>query len=241
MEEIGTMSNSRDLPTTKSDTREYATQPITMDEPPTPKPRKRQTGHSVRKRPTPTSKLPQGLVARIIWGVVTLLIGGVLGALLTFTWLVWLAPGPQAPLPVTAGHGDVSLTMDDAFLTNVAQSAANNAGLPVPISNVHAHIQANDSIAITGDAGGFFFFGPTHFSAQAQPRVVNGHLTVHLLKGNVGGATAPATMLSALENSINQQLSSPAFSPTFNGVQYVVTGVSTTNGLMTVKLGPKLA
>ncbi len=233
------MSTSHDLPTTRSDTRDYATQPITIDEPTAPKLRKRSVGHSVRKRPAPSEAPKQGLVGRIIWGLVTLLIGGVLGAILATAWLVWLAPSPQAPLPNPPGHGDLSLTLDDAFLTNVAQSAANNAGLPVPITNVHAHIQSNDTIAITGDAGGILFFGATHFSAVAQPRVVNGHLTVHLLSGNVGGATAPGGMLSALESSINQQLSSTAFSPTFNGVQYVVTGVSTSNGLMTVKLGPK--
>lgn len=233
------MSNSRDLPTTPNDNRDYVTQPITLDEPPTPKLRRRLEGHSVRKRPTPTEAPKQGQTARIVWGVVTLLIGGVLGALLTVTWLVWLAPAPQTPLPTPTGHGDVSLTIDDAFLTNVAQSAANNAGLPVPITNVHAHIQPNDTIAITGDTGGFLFFGPIPFSALAQPQVVNGHLTIHLLSGNIGGATAPASTLKALETSINQQLSGSAFAPTFNGVQYVVTGVTTANGLMTVKLGPK--
>jgi len=234
------MSNADDLPTLTSDTRDYATLPIKTEEPPAPRPRKRATGHSVRKRPSRADAPKQGLVARIIWGAVTLLIGGIVGALLTVAWLVWLAPGPQAPLPTPTGHGDLSLTLDDAFLTNVAQTAANNAGLPVAITNVRAHIQPNDTIAITGDAGGFLFFGATHFSALAQPRVVNGHLTVHLLSGNIGGATAPSSTLSTLESSINQQLSSPAFSPTFNGVQYVVTGVTTSNGLMTVKLGPKV-
>lgn len=234
------MSKSRELPTTQTENGDDVTQPMPLDESPASKPRRRSTGRSVRKRPTRATATPmQGFTARIVWGVVTLLIGGVLGALLTVTWLVWLAPAPQAPLPTPAGHGDVSLTIDDAFLTNVAQNAANNAGLPVPITNVHAHIQPNDTIALTGDAGGILFFGATHFSALAQPRIVNGHLMIHLLSGNIGGATAPAGTLSALESSINQQLSGSAFSPTFNGVQYVVTGVTTANGSMTVKLGPK--
>jgi len=233
------MSNSPDLPTTQSDNRDYVTQPITLDKPPASKPRRRPVGQSVRKRPTPATTRTNGLAGRIIWGGVTLLIGVVLGALLAVAWLVWLAPAPQTPLPTPVGHGSVSLTVDDAFLTNVAQNAANNAGLPLPITNVHAHIQPNDTIAITGDVGGILFFGGTHFSAVAQPRVVNGRLTIHLLSGNIGGATAPSATLTALETSINQQLNGSAFSPTFNGVQYVVTGVTTANGSMTVKLGPK--
>ncbi len=243
------MSDTPDQSSRQHDATDYITRPIALDDPTTITNQSTATGRAHTPKPTRESKAAKaakaakarrrGLVGRLIWGLVTLLIGALIGALFMVSWLVWLAPVAQKPLPNPSGQGAISLTVDDAFLTNVAQNAANTAGLPVTITNVHAHIQANGTIAITGVVPGFFILPATSFSALAQPLVVNGHLTIHLLSGEIGGAAAPTSTLQALESSINQQLSGSALSPTFNGVQYVVTGVTTTNGEMTVKLGPK--
>lgn len=240
------MSDTPDQSSRQHDAFDYITRPIALDDPTTIVKQSTATGKAPASKPASAPRKPnapkprrRGLVGRLIWGLVTLVIGALIGALFMVGWLVWLAPAAQKPLPNPSGQGAISLTVDDAFLTNVAQNAANTAGLPVTITNVHAHIQANDTITITGVVPGFFILPATSFSALAQPLVVNGHLTIHLLSGSIGSAAAPTSTLQALESSINQQLSGSALSPTFNGVQYVVTGVTTTNGAMTVKLGPK--
>ncbi|HLY30063.1 MAG TPA: hypothetical protein VKQ36_03490 [Ktedonobacterales bacterium] len=179
------------------------------------------------------------------WSALThalgLVVGLALGATLTLAWLVWYAPSAQPALPntATAGPGSIAITVDDAFLTNVTQAAISSASLPVPITNVHAHILAGDSIVITGQTPALPFLGPGHFSATAQPLVSNGKLSIHLLKGTLGGITAPTQVLRAIEIAINQQLDGTTFAPTIGNVQYVVVSVTTTTGHMTMTLEPQ--
>ncbi|SRR5579875_230340 len=201
--------------------------------------------------PQPTA--PQKVVAqrqRRHWAlsaffhVLGLLVGVALGVVLTVGYLVWLTPSAQPTLPNTSaatGPGTISITVDDAFLTTVTQTAISSANTPVPITNVHAHILAGDSIVITGQTPPIFFFGPGHFSATAQPVAHNGRLGVHLIKGSLGGINAPTQVLKLIEANINQQLGGTAFAPIIGNTQYVVVGVTTTAGHMTLTLQPQRA
>ncbi len=167
------------------------------------------------------------------WGVGGLLVG----VLLTFLILLFFvaqppAAAPQKPNPVTVG--DLSVVMDDAFLTRIlnAEVAGGNAGLP--ITNLQAEIQPNEQIVITGDVSLFAGVATRRFSADAQVSVQNGHLLVHLTNATVGGFVAPAVFTTPIENQVNSKLGSLTTSTLAGSTHLQATYVSTTLHKLTV-------
>jgi len=163
-------------------------------------------------------------------------IGGlILGVILTLVLLFGLG-SQQRVANTTPAPGHLTITMDDAFLTQFTRAAIQQAQLPVAISSVNAHIQAGDTIAIAGEAS-LPFVGAQPVSIQAQPYAGGGYLKVQLLNGDVGGEPLPDTILQSLQSALNKQLAQfNNLAPSGGGVRYVVSGVSTTDGQMNITL-----
>ena len=134
------------------------------------------------------------------------LTGFVLGALAIIIALMALPPRqPVTVPPATTEPGHITVTVDDATLSQLAAAGVQNANLPVAVSNVHAHIQDGSALAIAGDAA-LSLVGTRPFAAAAQLSVANGRLVVHLTRGLIGDLSLPAPTLAALESALNDRL-----------------------------------
>ncbi|MEO7000560.1 MAG: hypothetical protein ABI068_01990 [Ktedonobacterales bacterium] len=170
-------------------------------------------------------------MTRAVWAVGGLIVGVILTLVLLF------GRGSQqrvAKPTTTTGH--LTITMDDAFLTQFTRAAIQQAQLPVAVSNVNAHIQAGNTIAISGEAS-LPFVGAQPVNIQAQPYADGGYLKVRLLNGDIGGEPLPTTILQSLQNALNKQLAQfNNLAPSGADIHYAVSGVSTTDGHMLIAL-----
>ena len=169
---------------------------------------------------------------RAVWAI-----GGlIVGVILTLLVLFGLGSQPRVTPPTSTAPGHLTITMDDAFLTQFTRAAIQQAQLPVTLTNVNAHIQAGDTIALAGQAN-LPFVGAQPVSIQAQPYASGGYLKVQLLNGDVGGEPLPDTILQSLQNALNKQLAQlNTLGISGAGVRYVVSSVTTTDGKMNITL-----
>lgn len=171
----------------------------------------------------------------LIWA----LTGFVLGALAIIIALMALPPRQRATVPAATepGPGHITVTLDDATLSQLAAAGVQNANLPAPVSNVHAHIQDGDALAIAGDAA-LPLVGTRPFAAAAQLSVADGRLAVHLTRGAIGDLSLPAPALAALESALNDRLAAHDLAIFPGGPRYVLTGLTTSAGRLTLILAP---
>lgn len=141
-----------------------------------------------------------------IWGCGGLIVGGIIGALLMLLALVAFAPRPEPASPgVGSQYGNLSINMDDAYLTRQVSAAVTQANLPIKLSNVQAEILPSEQVEISADTTNAFPLG-AHLEAIAQLRIVNGQLALHIINAQVGGLPLPAQLSSALERPINEKM-----------------------------------
>lgn len=172
----------------------------------------------------------------LIWA----LTGFVLGALAIIIALMALPPRQTTATVPTAtepGPGHITVTLDDATLSQLAAAGVQNANLPVPVNNVHAHIQAGDALAIAGDAA-LPLVGTRPFAAAAQLSVADGRLALRLTRGLIGDLSLPAPALAALESALNDRLAAHDLAIFPGGPRYVLTGLTTSDGRLTLILAP---
>lgn len=168
-----------------------------------------------------------------LWAV----IGFVLGALAIIIVLIALpSPRPATP-PLTATSGHITVTLDDVTITQLAAAGVQNAHLPVPVSNVHAHIQDGGALTIAGDAT-LPLVGTRPFAAAAQLSVADGRLAVHLTRGAIGDLSLPAPTLAALESALNDRLAALDLAIFPGAPRYVITGLTSSDGRLTLMLAP---
>jgi hypothetical protein len=101
---------------------------------------------------------------------------------------------------------------------------------------VQARILPGNMVDISGDAN-MGILGTQHLSATGQLTVLDGHLRMHITRGTIGGLALPAPIVTAIENALNNQFVQLGGMLILGGNRYVVTGVNTTNGLLTLSLG----
>jgi hypothetical protein len=155
-----------------------------------------------------------------------LLAGLIIGALLMLLGLIAFAPRLQTAAPGSADpNGDLTITMDDAYLTQVLGSAISQSSLPISLSNVQAEIQPNNQVKISADTSGAFPVG-VQLTALTQLSVQSGHLAMRIASAQVGGLPLPAGVVSALEQQFNSRLmqASSVLLPS----NYMVTAIHTT-------------
>ncbi len=173
--------------------------------------------------------------AQLMWGL-----GGVVaGMLLVVLAQIWLLPAP--PLPPAARHGtaDVTVTITDAYLSDAAGDALAHAGLPVPVSNVRAHITPGNIVTLAGDLATLPGGGPRHVQAVAQVSVIDGQIAIHMVDGSIGGLAIPAPMLAIAQSAINDRLRAAVPALSTGSRTYRVTSMSSTSGSLTVTVGPE--
>lgn len=172
------------------------------------------------------------------WGVGGLLIGLVIGVLGTLLGLYLLAPHPQAASPdASETSGEIGISIDDIYLTQVLADAMSNDALPIHLSDIQAEIQPGNLIKLSGVASGQFPISAP-LVATAQLRLQSGKPTIHFLNAQVGGLPLPGSITTALEGPINTRLAQTMANLLPSGS--TVTGLSTTEHhlLMTISNHP---
>jgi len=169
-----------------------------------------------------------------IWGCGGLLIGLLIGVLATLLGLFALAPRPRAASPeVGMPGGELGISLDDVYLTQLLSDAMSSSTLPIHLSNIQAEILPGDQIKISATTSGQFPISAP-LAATAQLRLTSGQPTIHFVSAQVGGLPLPAAITTALEQPINTKLAQTMTNLLPSGS--TVTGLSTTEHhlLMTI-------
>lgn len=173
-----------------------------------------------------------------VWGCGGLLIGLVIGVLATLLGLFVLAPRPRAASPVSSmSGGQLGISLDDIYLTQLLSDAMSGSTLPIQLSNIQAEILPGDQIKLSATTSGQFPISAP-LVATAQLRLESGQPTIHFVSAQIGGLPLPAAITTALEQPINRKLAQTMASLLPPGS--TVTGLSTTEHhlLMTISNGP---
>ncbi len=164
---------------------------------------------------------------KLLW-----IIGGLLlGVLLTLGVELFLAPRAET-LPSSSGTGDVSITIDDSFATHQAVRGLSLVHLPFTVTNVRAHINAGNSISISGVAS----TGPVaqQFAATSQVGISDGQLVSHLTSAQVGSVELPGPVTSLLDQAIDTQLDDAVARLLPSSTGLVLSSINTTSGRLTL-------
>lgn len=177
----------------------------------------------LRLRPTPV---------QLLWGTLGLLIG------IVATLVVLLLLAPEAPALVASppATSDVAITLDDAALSNLTAEGLAQANLPFSVTNIHDSILPNDVVQITGDVPILGGITTRRLSATARLAVEQGHLVLHVSNATVGGFTLPAVVTKAIEAAFDARSASVTNSLNIDSTSYVVSGISSANGKLTIRL-----
>jgi hypothetical protein len=164
-----------------------------------------------------------------------LVIGLLVGAGLTLlVQLLWV-PGPAVPAaPQTAGTA--TLTVDDAFLSQLAAGGLAQAQLPFGVSNVLVHVQAGTTMTLAGTTSPTGPLPARELSVTGQLAASGGRVSLHVTQATVGGVPLPPPVDAALEQVLNARLATLADRLQVGATRYTVTGVRTTDGQLTVML-----
>lgn len=169
---------------------------------------------------------------QLIWAAGGLLVG----VILTVIVLLGVAPEPPAVAKPPVSASDVSITIDDAALTNLTTAGIAQAGLPFSVTNVQAHIQPNEVVQITGDVPILGSLEIRRLSATARLAVQNGHLVMHISQASVGGLGLPSILVAAIENAFDVKSEQLTNSLVLDNTHYVVSDVSSISGQLTLRL-----
>jgi hypothetical protein len=155
----------------------------------------------------------------------------VLGILLTIVLLALLGPRAVALAPST-GAGNVSIAIDDAFIAHSAAHGIALVSVPFTLSNVRAHIDAGNTVSLSGDAVTPVLTG--QFTATTQLSVANGHLVSHLTDAEIGALPLPAPVTATLDGALNDQLAHATDQLLPSALGMALTGITTTSGHLTL-------
>jgi hypothetical protein len=172
-----------------------------------------------------------------VWGCGGLLIGLVIGVLATLLGLFVFAPRPQVASPDTGeASGELGISLDDVYLTQILSDAMSSSTLPIQLSNIQAEILPGDQIQLSATTSGQFPISAP-LVATAQLQLESGQPTIHFVSAQVGGLPLPAAITTALEQPINTKLTQTMANLLPPGS--TVTGLSTTahHLLMTISNG----
>jgi hypothetical protein len=182
----------------------------------------------------PRARAPQqggGCGTALLAGV----IGLVLGVLLMVGYWLLFAPAPRQAVPAASGSDPVTITLDDAYVSQVVSTSLTRTQPSLGLSNVRTQVNPGNQLLISGNVNMLGAARP--FTANADVFVKNGALAIRITAVQLGGLPVPDTLTSALEGSINNQLrqTSASFLPPNSG--YAVKSVSTTAHRMTIFIG----
>jgi hypothetical protein len=163
------------------------------------------------------------------------LIGLVLGVLLMVAYLVFYAPAPRQAAPAASGNNPVTISVDDAYLTQVVAASLTRAQPSLGVSNAKAQINPGKQLLISGNVNTLGAARP--FAATADVFVDGGAVAIHITEAHLDGLPLPSQITSSLQGSINNQLrqTSASFLPPNSG--YTVKGVSTSAHRMNIFIG----
>lgn len=187
--------------------------------------RRDRKSHDELMRLTPTR-------VQLFWGALGLLIG----IIATVIVLLVIAPEPPAVIVTPPSTSDVSITMDDAALSNLTAAGLAQADLPFTVTNVHDHILPNNVVQITGDVPLFGGIAIRRLSATATLDVDQGHVVLHVQSASVGGFDLPSVVTRAIESSFNARSADLTNSLNVDSTHYDVSGISSSSGRLTLKL-----
>jgi hypothetical protein len=176
-----------------------------------------------------TLNLPLRL--RLLWGAV----GLVFGIALTLFVLIWLAPQPPALHSPAPAPNDITVTLDDANLAQVMADSLPQAGLPFATHDMRAHILPNDIVTMSAETS-LTLLPDRRLTATAHLAVRGGHLSLRITSGTIGGLALPAPLFTAIENGLNNEFVTLGGLLILGSTKYVVTGLTTTQGRMTLGL-----
>lgn len=182
------------------------------------------------------AKRPRFLLPRREWiaGVVGLLAG----ALVTLLLLAILAQQPDAATAGGAGatSGNITVQVDDGYLTDALGDAVKQAPLPGTVSNIRVHADTGDVVRISADLVSLPLAPARRMTATVHLSVREGALHAHVQSLTVGGLALPGFVTGAVETAINQQLAGLSAPMEAGGHQYAVAGVQTAPGTLTIVL-----
>lgn len=168
---------------------------------------------------------------RVTWGCGGLL----LGVLLAVVGLVVLAPHPTiAPAGPPPPH-DISITIDDRYLTRLVGEGLAQANLPFVIHGVSAHVAPDNVVVIAGQvqiAG----VANAELVAQAQAYASGDTIALRNLYGSIGGVPLASAATDLLQTAINTRIAAERQILTQGGIHYSVVGVSSATGQLTLHL-----
>jgi hypothetical protein len=169
---------------------------------------------------------------RLLW----IGVGLIVGVALTLFILVWLAPQPTPVSSPPANSSDIRISMNDANLAAVVSDSLTQAHLPFAVSNVRAHIQADNIVAISANADVPLL--PTRLlSATAHVAVVDGNLSLHIDKGTIGGLNLPSPVVATIESALNQKFVTLGGLLVLGHSRYDVSGVTTSDNSLVLSVG----
>lgn len=167
----------------------------------------------------------------LLWGT-----GGLLaGLLLAFLIAVWLAPQPVTSPPVAQDAGDVTITMNDTFLTSLVVEGVAQANFPFKVTNICAHIEPGSTVFVRGDAP----LLQRELTATGHLSAENGVLVMHITQATIGGLNLPAVLLRSFEQQFNKEAAKISSNLQVGGATYRVASVSSTSGRISVSLARK--
>jgi hypothetical protein len=166
------------------------------------------------------------------------LLGGLaLGVVFTLLALVVLTPQRDFAAPASTGGGDLTITMDDAYLTSAVRTSLSHAKLPVTVSHVRAHALAGNMVEIGGDVTLLPGLPPRPMTARMALNVVDHKVAVTMLSSTLGGLQMPSPVLDGMQKALNAQLGASISQLGGSPAHYRIDGVQTTDGSLTLQLG----
>jgi len=159
-------------------------------------------------------------------------LGVILAALIA---LAALAPAP-APSVAAQSHGAaLTVTLTDTLLTQAISSNV-QAGTG-SLAQARAHIESNGRIVVTGQLAGSSDAGAT-VTIVTQPYVSQHTLAVKVLRVGYGGVALPTVLLDSMRDQINASLTRSSQVSLGVGKTLEVSGVTCSNGAMTLTYAP---
>lgn len=168
---------------------------------------------------------------RVTWGCGGLL----LGVAVAMLGLIFFTPRagftPAGPPP----QSDISIGVDDRYLTRLVSEGVAKAQLPFVVRDVRAHAAPGNIVIITGQveiAG----VASAELTAQAQAYALGGTIALRNLSGSMGGVTLAGGATDVLQSAINARIAAERELLTQGGIHYSVVGVSSGDGVLTLHL-----
>lgn len=167
-----------------------------------------------------------------LWGIAGFVVGVLLTAVIA---LAALAPVPAPSVAAQPNGAALTVTLTDTLLTQAIGSSV-DAGTG-SLAQAHAHIQANGQIVVSGQLAGSSSAGSA-VTIVVQPYVSQHTLAVKVLRVAYGGAALPTMLLDSMRDQINASLARSSRVSLGVGKTVVVSGVSCSNGAMTLTYAP---